>query len=82
MSSMIEAPLVLRPGSRAVYRGRIGTVIGEPSRSSSGPIWHLVYDQPQPSGHPCGCCIRKGPGGHRYQGVFTTARTLTVVATL
>jgi len=79
MSSIME----LRAGARATYQGRYGVVADR--YLSSAPdlgtyyVWHLVYDTPHRTHHVCGCC----PGNtHRYQGVFTTAEHLTVVATL
>lgn len=71
------------PGTRATYRGRVGTVADEVSHLTTPEqgtqvLFHLVYDTPQPYGPPCGCCRPFGVA-HHYRGVHTTAENLTVL---
>lgn len=74
----------IRPGARVRYKGKLGTIMGEPSTSTprTGPtqdLWHVVYDQPQVTGHRCGCC----PDClHRYRGAHVVTGDLEVLATL
>lgn len=72
----------LGPGVRATYLGVPGHIEGDSSLmispdGSRQRIWHLVYDTPLQTTHPCGCCRPFGEG-HRYRGVFTTPEHLVL----
>lgn len=74
----------IRPGARVRYKGEPGVIVGEKSGISMNgaptqDLWHIVYDQPRITNHPCGCC----PDNlHRYRGAHVVTGDLEVLATL